>query len=350
MVGARQMTGRGPGRGARKTLRMKLWLGGAVAALLGVTPAVAQATEPASTYNTDGQEHNDVCVNSGPSLVARGPSLDLRYLSGLATGFQLLRITPDFDPGGKCVRGQIRLDLHEVLAAPSTSKPRGVLKDGLVFHRGGSDYVDAENVRYGQLAVSELRGTSPADLARRTRPSGGNRGAPATCPTPDTPYKVSVQPIPSKMKYKSPKAAKGSNAGSSYLHYGDPAAQQGQQNPQKYLAPSWDPTQQIHYSTLTWSWINVAGGGENRILLAPGQDIRPCDVEPIDHPSWAPGSDPTSDDQVNGSVEARYVQTQVGDGAPVYGWMVWTHQYYYDDSDNYIGPELAPVVDHFTTG
>jgi hypothetical protein len=30
--------------------------------------------------------------------------------------------------------------------------------------------------------------------------------------------------------------------------------------------------------------------------------------------------------------------------------MVWTHQYYYDDSDNYFGPELAPVVSHFTTG
>jgi hypothetical protein len=213
-------TGRGPGRGARKTLRMKLWLGGAVAVLLGATPAVAQAIEPASTYDTDGQEHNDVCVESarGPSL-ARGPFLDLRHLSGLATGFQLLRITPEFDPGSKCVRGQIRLDLHEVVAAPSATQPRGVLKDGLVFHRGGSDYVDADNVRYGQLAVSELKGTSPADLA-----------------------------------------------------------------------------------------------------------------------------------QVNGSVEARYVQTQVGDGAPVYGWMVWTHQYYYDDSDNYIGPELAPVVNHFTTG
>ena len=69
MVGARQRTRRGSGRGKRKTLRMKLWLGGAVAVLLGATPAVAQAIEPASTYNTDGQEHNDVCVES-----ARGPS------------------------------------------------------------------------------------------------------------------------------------------------------------------------------------------------------------------------------------------------------------------------------------
>ena len=65
----------------------------------------------------------------------------------------------------------------------------------------------------------------------------------------------------------------------------------------------------------------MRGGGENRILLAPGQDIRPCDAEPIDYPSWAPGSDRTSDGQVNGLVEAYYVHTQVGDGAPVYGKM-----------------------------
>jgi hypothetical protein len=325
---------------------MTLWLAGVVAVLLGAVPAVAQATEPASTYNTRGQLHNDACVNSGPSQVAHGPSLDLRYLSGLATGFQLLRITPEFDPGGGCTRGQIRLDLHEIVAAPSATQPHGVLKDGLVFHRGGSDYVDAENVRYGQLAVRELKGTSPADLARRVRPSGGNRGA--ECPTVlPTPYKVSVQPIPQEMKYKSPKDAKGSNAGASYLHYGDPAAQQGQQNPQKYLAPSWDPAQQIHYSTLTWSWIDVGGGGENRILLAPGQDIRLCDVEPIDYPSWAPGSDPKDEGQVNGSVEARYVQAQVGDGAAVYGWMVWTHHFDADGNN----PDGSPVVvDHFTTG
>jgi hypothetical protein len=177
-------------------------------------------------------------------------------------------------------------------------------------------------------------------------PSGGNRGA--RCPTLlPTAYKVSVQPIPYKMKYKSPQmVSDGNNAGASYLHYGDPAAQQGDQNPQKYLAPSWDPTQQIHYSTLTWSWINVGGGGMNRILLAPGQDIRLCDVDPIDYPSWAPSSD-APDGQVNGSVEARYIETQVGDGTPVYGWMVWTHQYYYDDAGNYIGT-AAPVVPHYS--
>jgi hypothetical protein len=75
----------------------------------------------------------------------------------------------------------------------------------------------------------------------RPVPSGGGRGAP--CKTLFGTYHASVQPIPQDMKYKSPAQAGGNNAGASYLHYGDPAAQQGDQDPQKY---STDPTQQIH--------------------------------------------------------------------------------------------------------
>jgi len=43
----------------------------------------------------------------------------------------------------------------------------------------------------------------------------------------------------------------------------------------------------------------AAGGGHNRILLAPGQDIRLCDVEPIRRDSWAPSS-VAPDGQLNG--------------------------------------------------
>jgi hypothetical protein len=350
MVGATQVKGRGPGRGGHRTLRMPLWLFGAVAALLAAAPTVAEAAEPASKYDTSGQRHNDVCVKFRSGL----SSIDLRYLSGLGTGFYL----PTMLTGACPEPGQIRLDLHEIVHVPSTTPdPEGVLKDGLVFHRGGNGYDDAQNVRYGQLAKSELvdpSGQPLPDSVSDPYPPPGHNGAPCKR-VQSTSYKVSVQPIPQEMKYKSPKAAGGSNAGASYLHYGDPAAQQGDQNlnepptsspyPQKYSRS----TTTIHYSTLTWSWIDVAGGGHNRILLAPAQDIRLCNVQPIDYPSWAPGSDPNSDGQVNGRVTARYVQTHVDDGPALYGWMVWSHQYYYDDSGNYIGP-AAPVVNHFTTG
>src|SRR3954453_21651462 len=104
------------------------------------------------------------------------------------------------------------------------------------------------------------------------------------------------------MKYKSPQdVASGDNSGASYLHYGDPAAQQGAQNPQKF---STNPATPIHYSTMTWSWIDVSGGGPNRILLPPGQDLRLCDVRPIRRDSWAPSSD-APQGQVNGWVIAR---------------------------------------------
>jgi hypothetical protein len=311
---------------------------GVVALLLGATPAVSQAVpEPASKYDTAGQQHNDVCVK-----LARGLSqTDLRYLSsgssGSATGFLLPKSTLAFTDGS-CGKGQLRLDLHEIVNSNTGQ---------LVFHRGGSGYVDSQNVRYGQVLTSDVsQGTTW--LNRHMQPSGDNRGA--ECPldtSTTTPYYVSVQPIPQVMKYKSPKAAGGSNAGASYLHYGDPAAQQGAQNPQKYLDPQWDPIQQIHYSTLTWSWIDVAGGGMNRILLAPGQDIRPCDVAPILYDSWAPGSDPNSDGQTNGWVEARYVETSADDGTPLYGWMVWRH--YWDGTP--ASPDNLPsqvVVYHYT--
>jgi hypothetical protein len=329
MVDAAGVTGRGRSAGpTRATLRMAVWCSGALAVLLAAAPAVAHATpEPASTYDTPGQRHNDKCVRLARGLTA----INLRYLSGAQTGFQLSNALAFSD--GSCATGQVRLDLHEVVRVPTTAgtyDPSLRPHEQLVFHRGGSGYADAQNVRYGQLAVSQLSGKLPKPV-----PSGGNRGA--ACPIAlGSPYRVSVQPIPEEMKYKSPKAAGGSNAGASYLHYGDPAAQQGDQNPQKYSA---DPTDQIDYSTLTWSWIDVAGGGHNRILLAPGQVVKLCDVEPIDYPSWAPGSDPASDGVINGWVEARYVQTRLDDGPPLYGWMAWKHHY---DPD---GPNV--VVDHY---
>ena len=62
---------------------------------------------------------------------ARSSAVLATLLERACDRVQLLRITPEFDPGGSCVRRQIRLDLHEVVGAPSTSKPRGVLEDGL---------------------------------------------------------------------------------------------------------------------------------------------------------------------------------------------------------------------------
>jgi hypothetical protein len=268
--------------------------GAAVAAMLAV-PVAAGATEGASKYNAPGQHHNDVCANPAVS------PLPLRYLSGAVTGFSL---SSTVFSSGPCSNGQVRLDLHEVVPSP---------QGNLVFHRGGSGYYDSQNVKYGQLLVSQLQAPLPAPV-----PAGDGRGAACKTLLADQ-YKSSIQPIPSPMKYKSPAEAGGDNTGASYLHYGDPASQQGDRH-------------DIHYSTLTWSWINVAGGGHNRVLLAPDQDIRLCDVKAIKRDSWDTAGN------INGWVIARYVQTSVPGGAKLYGWMAWQHQYYGD---------ALGVVDHF---
>jgi hypothetical protein len=91
--------------------------------------------------------------------------------------------------------------------------------------------------------------------------------------------------------------------------YGDPAADQGENDGA------------IHYTYLLWSWIDVAGGGTVRTLLAQGQVVRACDVASITSPSYG------SDGAVNGEVTARYVRALAG-SCPVYGWMVWSHTYY----------------------
>ena len=268
-------------------MRVRQWLGVMAGVLLVAVPSAAWAVEPASTYDAPGQRHNTVCAS------LRGSSLNLRYLSGSPTGFVLPNTLTFAD--GSCSTGQIRLDLHEIVSSPAGS---------LVFHRGGNGYSDAQNVKYGQVALSDLATTLPAPV-----PSGGGRGNPCRLASNHR-YAVSVRSIPSPMKYKTPAAAGGNNTGASYLHYGDPASDQGSRH-------------DIHYSTITWSWIDVSGGGHNRALLASDQVVKRCDVQEIRRDSWDTAG------AINGWVTARYVRTSMG-GTPLYGWMVWKHKFYGD--------------------
>jgi hypothetical protein len=267
-----------------------------LAVALLVVPAAAQATEPASLYDAPGQLHNDVCVR-----LASGAE-PLRFADGTPTGFRLtgdVRMDPD-----QCPAGRVRLDLHEII--PSLLGP-------LAFHRGGNGYEDEQNVKYGALAESDLAGDLPTP-----EPSSGGRGA--ACTLADEPaYHVRVRAIPKIMKYKRPQDTPlNNNAGASFMHYGDPGADQGDRR-------------DVHYSYLVWSFVDVQGGGMVRTLLAPGQVVRPCDVEPIRMQSYDREGD------LNGRVSARYVKTTVGT-CPVYGWMAWSHNYYGDGG--------AAAVDH----
>jgi hypothetical protein len=183
--------------------------------------------------------------------------------------------------------------MHELIPTPAGE---------LVFHNGGL-HAGSAGRRYGELRLGDLAERLPTPV-----PAGGGRGA--ACPlAPGPAYVARVASIPNEMHYKRPQdVPSGSNRGTSYMHYGDPGAGRAFHS-------------RTHYSYLLWSFVNVRGGGMVRTLLAPGQVVRPCDVQPLTRAAWDRSG------RVNGSVTARYVRALVGT-CPIYGWMVWSHTYY----------------------
>lgn len=270
-----------------------------VAALAFAVPAFA--TDPAALFDAPGQNHTNVCVRLASS---RAP---LTYADGAATGFNVLD-SFSFD-NGDCPAGNVRLDFHELI--PSSGGP-------LVFHRGGNGYVDEQNVKYGELRQADLATPLPAPT-----PSSGGRGAPCTLAQSEPAYSAQIHSIPGAMHYKRPQdVPRGSNSGASFMHYGDPGADQGD-NPD------------IHYSYLLWSFVDVGSGGHVRTLLAPNEPLRACDVQPITMTSWDRAGNP------NGRVTARYVRVLAG-SCPLYGWMVWSHTYGTHATVAHVAASAAP--------
>jgi hypothetical protein len=249
-------------------------------------PSTAAATAPAERFNAPGQGHANVCARLAVVPAA------LRFPDGRANGFSLEDDFPFEDD--HCPFGTVRLDLHELI--PSSRGP-------LAFHRGGLGYDDRANVKYGAVSAYDFADPLPEPI-----PSSGGRGA--ACELAQEPaYRVTVRSIPTIMKYKRPEeTATGSNSGASLMHYGNPARDQGDR-------------QDVDYSYLVWSFVNVRGGGMVRALLAPGQVVRACDVEPVTMDSY------DKDGDVNGTVTARYVRMVAGT-CPIYGWMAWSHEWF----------------------
>ena len=189
------------------------------------------------SYNTDGQRHADRCVRPRPGEVP------LRYADYAPTGFHISSDLVLRD--SSCQPGCVRLDHHELLSTPQGE---------LCFHRGGHGYEDAANVKYGHVAVDDL-----IDDPGPPTPSGGHRGAPASVTSER--LVVRVRSIPPSMHYKRPSDTRaGSNRGARFLHYGDPAADQGDR-------------EDVHYTYLVWSFLNTRGGGMVRSLLRDGDEV-----------------------------------------------------------------------------
>jgi hypothetical protein len=236
--------------------------------------------------NADGQRHADVYVPSARDRIA------LRFPDGSPTGF-MLDVSQLVYRDGRGKDGRVRLDFHERLSSDAGD---------LVFARGGNGFFDAQNVKYGHVAVADLA----ADPGR-PYPSGGGRGAAAKLDEDGGAYAVVVQSISPRLHYKRPQDTRmGSNAGAKWLHYGDPGADQGDRH-------------DVHYSYLLWSFLNARGGGMVRALLGNGRIVWPCAVDPLELPAY------DADGGVNGAVTGRYVATKVA-GEWLYGWMAWSHR------------------------
>jgi hypothetical protein len=306
-------------------------------AALDASPA-AERLAPTGGYkgkfNNADQSHADFCVR------LRSPEVALRYADGSPSGFALTEdiLVPQRGNGVSCPeRGMARLDARELVTAASGEK--------MLFHRGGWGFAGNDPgsaVHYGHVLLSDIDSigykyerSDPAER-RRGAPSGHwvnaatepwvgegqKRGNGTACSELESePHTVSVRSIPGDMRYLNT----AQTTTISYAIYGDPSED---------LGPPADRARGIKYTMMTWSWINVRGGGVARALVEDGDDFFRCtDVPPIRLASVADAETKA----VTGWVEAVYGAVRTGDGGKLYGWIVSSHRH---------GSE--PVVQHLT--
>ncbi len=277
------------------------------------------------------QSHADLCAPIAPD--AQGNRIaPLRFADGTVTGHAIADFVLQPTPGSRtivCPAGFARLDAREILDTPG-GRP-------MMFHRGGWGYTggDGGAVRYGHVLVSDLDAAGavkwdkdqkkfvPAKLEPWTTSAmEGDTANGARCDGPFAEYRVKVAPVPDALRYL------GSTPWNvtSYKNYGDAA-----------FDPESDGT--IAYTMLSWSWIDVQGGGVARALVDDGakfhrcKDVRSKRFFTYDKATWRlengkpvelPDGDPTKGHR-NGWVQAVYGAVDGGKGR-VFGWMTYAHQ------------------------
>lgn len=292
--------------------------------------AVPEAAQLAPTggykgkYNNDDQSHADFCVR------LRSPEVALRYADGSPSGFVLTEdiLVPQPGNGVSCPeRGMARLDAREIVVAANGEK--------MLFHRGGWGFagndpgsavhyghvllsdIDSSGLEYARFDPAERRQGAPRGrwVKAATEPwigEGQKRGNGSACASLESePHIVSVHSIPGDMRYlNTPQTAS-----IAYAIYGDPSED---------LGPAADRARGIRYTMLTWSWINVRGGGVARALVEDGDEFYRCtDVPPIRLASVAD----VETKRPTGWVEAVYGAIRAGDGEKLYGWIVSSHRH-----------------------
>jgi hypothetical protein len=278
------------------------------------TPSLSTSGGYHGQFNNDDQGHADFCVRLTVD------SALLRYADGTPSGFALTprMLVPSQTNAVSCPdTAMARLDAREIVT--------GADGQPMLFHRGGWGFAgnDPESaVHYGHVRVSDLDSAGlrfERDSASHrwvnapTRPwtgPGQQRGNGSACASLDSAaLTVHVRSIPGDMRYLNSRQT----AAIPYAIYGDPSED---------LGPPADRARGVKYTMLTWSWINVRGGGVARAIVADGAPFRPCSDVPVI--TLASDGDATSK-TITGWVEARYGAIRTGDGAWLYGWIVARH-------------------------
>jgi hypothetical protein len=264
----------GPGCCRLATVLLALAAGASPSCVLA---ARAWADEqPAGAFDRPGVTHDEQCVATvgGSRVIVRdAEGAQLRTLAG-----------PVSEPP----------EAREMCAGAA-----GVRLEGIESVRAaGLTLYYSWPLEGGEQAPGFVAGGELAAAPRLLAADGAGNGSPAP-PAPGEPaYRVRPEDIASEQRYEGP------STGHWYTYsvYGRPLGGAA-------------------FALLSWSWIDVAGGGIARAAVAAGAMFHPADVRPLTLSSAAGPGLPA-----NGTVTVRYGYV-LGGGERLYGWMVTSHTF-----------------------
>ena len=256
---------------------LTLSLAGVLAAALVSAASAYAMMEPASKYDLGGLSHNEQCI-----ATKNGATVAMRDVEGHQLVDQGGGVTSRPEEREACARAHkkgLQMDGLEMVSAGGTES----------FYSWPGEPVVGQ--AEGFVARSDLA-SSPALNSEDERGNGK-----ATSDAPGSPaYRVTPVPFSNEQWYP---------GGSKWYRY-DPYGQ---------------PTGGAKYALMTWSWVNVSGGGVSRAAVAEGALFYPSNVEPIKLTTYA-----KSLEKPNGVAIARYGRVSTGSGS-IYGWMVTSSTY-----------------------
>lgn len=236
-----------------------LLLFGLVCLSLAHAPASWASEEPSSTYDKAGVEHNEQCIKttSGKRVVVRGVNgKQLHAAAGALTD------PPEKTETCKSAAG-VRIQGIEAVKAGGMT-----MYYTWPFEKGEQSP--------GFVAASELESSPSVNIAYA-------HGNGASAPLGAEPYyKIAPAKIETEQGYK------GGETWYTYSVYGEPVGG-------------------AKFALMTWSWINVSGGGIARAAVEEGESFYAANVRPITENSYNKAG------AADGTVTARYGMVNSGE-------------------------------------